>query len=128
MKVSETSPVDSVNSKTGVVQLDAIDIPYTDSTGLIGSTNTQGAITNLLVRVDGKKFIDSSDTPASYEGQSQKAVIVNTDETGLEFVEQPVVIEGDIVGEPRKNEITGEIEYRIRLPLIDDDIADEFLP
>ena len=49
--IAEDVPVDSVNGKIGVVQLDAVDIPYNDTTGRINATETQTAITNLLTGV-----------------------------------------------------------------------------
>jgi len=49
-------------------------------------------ITSTIERITGSTFIDLADTPSSYSGYSGYSIIVNSGETGLEFVNNDYVL------------------------------------
>ena len=90
--------VDSVNSQTGVVVLDADDIDDSSTTNKFVTSTDLTNLSNLSGTNTGDQdlsgyaqdFTDLGDVPSSYTGQADKWVKVKTDELGLEFDDLPI--------------------------------------
>lgn len=70
--------VDSVNGQTGVVQIDAVDVPYDNVASGLGATDVQGAIDEIAPKVVGEQGLVNYYNTGFGANQSSYYLTLNT--------------------------------------------------